>query len=160
MKILIAILILSLLIFVHEFGHFVVAKICGVHVKEFSLGMGPRLLKFKRKDTLYSIKLFLFGGSCAMSGMDENGDETGEGSYLSKSVWKRMAIVVAGATVNIVFVPEIGYSLDKVINTNPEGTDSDEILTSTDFVTIGSHQGITLSNIHHDYRIKVQFVKS
>ena len=64
------------------------------------------------------------------------------------------------STVNIVFVPEIGYSLDKVIVTNPEGTDSDEILTSTDFVTIGSHQGITLSNIHHDYRIKVQFVKS
>ena len=102
MKILIAILILSLLIFVHEFGHFVVAKICGVHVKEFSLGMGPRLLKFKRKDTLYSIKLFLFGGSCAMSGMDENGDETGEGSYLSKSVWKRMAIIVAGPLFNII----------------------------------------------------------
>lgn len=64
------------------------------------------------------------------------------------------------STVNIVFVPEIGYTLDKVIVTNPENTDADEILTSTDFVTIGSHQGITLSNVHHDYRIKVQFVKS
>lgn len=64
------------------------------------------------------------------------------------------------STVNIVFVPEIGYTLDKVIVTNPESTDTDEILTSGDFVTIGSHQGITLSNVHHDYRIKVQFVKS
>lgn len=64
------------------------------------------------------------------------------------------------STVNIVFVPEIGYTLDKVIVTNPENTDADEILTSSDFVTIGSHKGITLSNVHHDYRIKVQFVKS
>ena len=64
------------------------------------------------------------------------------------------------STVNIVFVPEIGYTLDKVIITNPESTDSDEILTSDNFVTIGSHKGITLSNVHHDYRIKVQFVKS
>ena len=64
------------------------------------------------------------------------------------------------STVNIIFVPEIGYTLDKVFVTNPESTDSDEILTSSDFITIGSHQGITLSNVHHDYRIKVQFVKS
>ena len=64
------------------------------------------------------------------------------------------------STINIVFIPEIGYTLDKVIITNPESTDTDEILTSNDFVTIDSHQGITLSNIHHDYRIKVQFVKS
>lgn len=64
------------------------------------------------------------------------------------------------STVNIVFVPEIGYTLDKVIVTNPENTDADEILTSSDFVTIGSYKGITLSNVHHDYRIKVQFVKS
>lgn len=64
------------------------------------------------------------------------------------------------STVNIVFVPKIGYTLDKVIVTNPENTDADEILTSDNFVTIGSHKGITLSNVHHDYRIKVQFVKS
>lgn len=64
------------------------------------------------------------------------------------------------STVNIVFVPEVGYTLDKVFVTNPENADDDEILTSNDFVTIGSYQGITLSNIHHDYRIKVQFVKS
>ena len=66
MKYVIAFLVLSIIIIVHELGHFIVAKASGVTVTEFSLGMGPRLLKFKRKGTMYSIKLFLFGGSCQM----------------------------------------------------------------------------------------------
>ena len=59
MKYVIAFLVLSIIIIVHELGHFIVAKASGVTVTEFSLGMGPRLLKFKRKGTMYSIKLFL-----------------------------------------------------------------------------------------------------
>ena len=116
MKIVIALLIIGLLIFVHEFGHFVVAKTCGVLVKEFSIGMGPRILKYKRKDTLYSIKLLPFGGACLMAGMDGD-DDIGDRSYLSKSVWKRMAIIVAGPLFNlilaflfsVIFISKVGY---------------------------------------------------
>ena len=80
MKYLLAFLVLSIVIIIHEFGHFVVAKISGVTVTEFSLGMGPRLIKFTRKGTMYSLKLFLFGGSCMMLG-EEGGDSKAEGSF-------------------------------------------------------------------------------
>ena len=91
LKYVLAFLVLSIIIMIHEFGHFIVAKASGVVVKEFSLGMGPRILKFTRNGTMYSIKLFLFGGSCQMLGEDEDSDK--EGSFNSKSVWKRIAII-------------------------------------------------------------------
>jgi PmbA protein len=71
LKYILALLILSIIIIVHEFGHFIMAKASGVKVVEFSLGMGPRLIKFTHKGTMYSLKLFLFGGSCQMLGEDE-----------------------------------------------------------------------------------------
>lgn len=115
MKYILAFLVLSVVVFVHEFGHFVVAKASGVTVTEFSLGMGPRLIKFKRNGTLYSFKLFFFGGSCRMLGEDENDDS--EGSFNTKSVWKRIAIVAAGPLFNFIFafimavilIGKIGY---------------------------------------------------
>ena len=70
LKILAAILIFGLLIFVHELGHFLVAKWMGIRVNEFALGMGPRLLKFGKKETVYSLRLFPIGGFCAMAGVD------------------------------------------------------------------------------------------
>ena len=115
MKYVIALLVLSILIIVHEFGHFIIAKASGVTVTEFSLGMGPRLLKFTKNGTMYSIKLFLFGGSCRMLGEDEENDA--EGSFNSKSVWKRIAIVFGGPLFNFIFaficavilIAKIGY---------------------------------------------------
>ena len=66
----ILIIMLGIIIFVHEFGHFIVAKKTGVYVDEFALGMGPRIFKWKRKNdpTIYSIRLFPIGGFCAMAG--------------------------------------------------------------------------------------------
>ncbi len=87
MKWIIAILIFSLLILFHEFGHFLMARLNGVAVEEFSLGFGPRLLSAKRGETRYSLKLLLFGGSCRMRGMlggteDEDGNLSPEpGSF-------------------------------------------------------------------------------
>lgn len=115
MKYVLALLILSLIVIVHEFGHFILAKASGVKVVEFSVGMGPRLLKFTKNGTMYSIKLLLFGGSCRMLGEDE--DEDGEGFFNSVSVWKRMAIIVAGPLFNfifaiilsIIFIGKMGY---------------------------------------------------
>lgn len=127
MKYVLALLVLSLIIIIHEFGHFIVAKASGVTVKEFSLGMGPRLLKFTRKGTMYSIKLFLFGGSCQMLGEDE--DNNSEGSFNSKSVWKRIAIIAAGPIFNfilafvlsVVIIGKMGYD-PCIIYSVEEGT--------------------------------------
>ena len=68
MTIIYAILIFLVLIFVHEFGHFITAKACGVKVNEFALGMGPAILKKQKGETLYALRIFPVGGYCAMEG--------------------------------------------------------------------------------------------
>lgn len=73
--ILIAILIFGVLIAVHEFGHFLAAKACGVRVNEFSIGMGPQLFHKTKGDTEYSLRLLPIGGYCAMEGEDEDSDD-------------------------------------------------------------------------------------
>ena len=75
MKWIIALLIFSVLVLFHEFGHFLVAKLNGVEVEEFSLGFGPRLLSVVAGGTRYSVKLLWFGGSCQMKGMLEEYDD-------------------------------------------------------------------------------------
>ena len=71
MYILVAVLAFGILIFVHELGHFLVAKACGVKVTEFAIGMGPRLLKKQGKETVYSLRALPVGGFCAMEGEDD-----------------------------------------------------------------------------------------
>ena len=98
--IIIAILFFGLIIFIHEFGHFIFAKLFKVKVNEFALGMGPTLFKIQRKETKYALRLFPIGGFVSMEGEDEESDE--EGSFSKKPVWQRMIIVVAGATFNLI----------------------------------------------------------
>ena len=80
-EILIALVMLGIVIAFHEFGHFIMAKINGVVVKEFSIGLGPRILSKEYKGTKYSLKLLPLGGSCQMLGEGEVSDE--EGSFNS-----------------------------------------------------------------------------
>jgi len=103
----ILILMLGLLIFVHEFGHFIVAKKCGVHVDEFALGMGPKIFKFKRKNdpTLYSLRLLPIGGFCAMAGevIEEREKKLKKDQYMcNKKPYQRFFILVAGVTMNFI----------------------------------------------------------
>ncbi len=104
MTVILFILIFGLVILSHEFGHFLLAKLNGIHVVEFSLGMGPTLCSFKRKETKYAIRLFPIGGACMFEGEDgletENGG--GEGSFLKAKVWARIATVVAGPIFNFI----------------------------------------------------------
>ena len=93
-----AILFFGLLIATHELGHFLVAKLCGVRVNEFSIGMGPQLLKKQGKETVYSLRLLPFGGFCAMEGEDEATDDPR--SFASAAAWKRFCILAAGACMN------------------------------------------------------------
>lgn len=100
MKIVIAILIFSLIIIIHEFGHFLLAKKNGICVLEFSLGLGPKLCGFQKGETFYCIKLLPFGGECRMLGEDE--DEDAENAFGKKSVWARISVVAAGPIFNFI----------------------------------------------------------
>ncbi len=99
-SIIIAVLIFSLIIAIHEFGHFAVAKLCGVKVNEFSIGMGPCLLKKKKGETQYSLRALPIGGYCAMEGEDSKSEDGN--AFCNKSVPRRVAIVVAGAVMNLI----------------------------------------------------------
>ena len=98
--ILVAILFFGFIIFIHEFGHFIFAKIFKVKVNEFALGMGPTILKKQGKETKYALRLFPIGGFVSMEGEDE--DSKDEGAFCNKKVWQRMIITAAGATNNII----------------------------------------------------------
>ncbi len=100
MAILFAILLFSLLIFVHELGHFVTAKLSGVQVNEFSMFMGPAIFKKQIGETLYSIRCIPIGGYCAMEG--EDGQSDNPRAFGNASWWKRLIILVAGSFMNFV----------------------------------------------------------
>lgn len=98
--ILIAILVFGLIIAIHEFGHFIAAKANGIQVNEFAIGMGPKIIKFRKGETLYSLRLLPIGGFCSMEGEDTSSDNPR--AYEKKKVWQRMIVVLAGAFMNIV----------------------------------------------------------
>ena len=100
MSILFAILLFSLLIFVHELGHFAAAKLSGVQVNEFSMFMGPAIYKKQVGETLYSIRCIPIGGYCAMEG--EDGGSENPRSFDKAGWWKRLIILAAGAAMNFI----------------------------------------------------------
>lgn len=100
MTILFAILIFSFLIFIHEFGHFITAKLSGVQVNEFAMFMGPAIWKKQIGETLYSIRCIPIGGYCAMEG--EDNDTENPRSFQKAAWWKRLIVLVAGAFMNFV----------------------------------------------------------
>lgn len=93
-----AILLFGLLVGIHELGHFTAAKLFGVKVLEFSLGMGPALLKKQGRETLYSLRAIPFGGYCAMMAEDEESEDPR--AFTNQAPWKRAIILCAGAFMN------------------------------------------------------------
>ncbi|MBO7288625.1 MAG: site-2 protease family protein [Clostridia bacterium] len=94
-----AILIFCSLIFIHEFGHFTLAKLSSMTVHEFSIGMGPKIFGFKTKNTEYSLRIFPIGGYVKLEG--EEGNSTDPDAFCNKSALKRFAVLFAGAFMNI-----------------------------------------------------------
>ena len=92
----------SLAIFIHELGHFLAARACGVAIREFAVGMGPKLFSWQSKkyDTQYALRLLPIGGYVSMVGEDDDSDD--ENAFHRKNVWQKMAIIVAGPLMNIV----------------------------------------------------------
>lgn len=93
-----SVVVFLLVILIHEFGHFIIAKTVGIQVNEFSIGMGPKLYSKKSEETLYSIRALPIGGYVAMEGEDE--ESNNPRSFSNSSVGKRLAVVVAGAIMN------------------------------------------------------------
>ncbi|HBG75642.1 MAG TPA: RIP metalloprotease RseP [Clostridiales bacterium] len=99
MKILISLAFFSIMIMIHEVGHFLVARSVGIYAEELSIGMGPRLLKIPGKETEYSLRLLPIGGYVRFLGEDEDSDDPR--AFNNTKVWKRIAVVVAGPLMNI-----------------------------------------------------------
>lgn len=96
---LIAVLLFLVLIIIHEFGHFIAAKLLGVRVNEFAVGFGPKLFSKKFGETKYSVNLIPFGGYCAMEGEDESSGDSR--AFCNKKPWRRLIIVAMGAIFNL-----------------------------------------------------------
>ena len=92
--------ILGFLVFIHEGGHFIIAKLCKVKVNEFAIGFGPTIWSKQGKETKYALRLIPLGGFVSMEGEEERSEE--EGYFSNDSIPRRIAIVKAGGTVNII----------------------------------------------------------
>ena len=105
-NIVVLLLILSVLIFVHELGHFITGKMCGVHIYEFALGMGPKVLGFRRKNdpTEYTLRAFPIGGFCALAGEEGEDDENlpKDKFMCNKPKPQKILILIAGVTMNFI----------------------------------------------------------
>ncbi len=100
MNILLIILVFGVIVFFHELGHFIFAKLNKIAVTEFSIGMGPAIFSFKKKETKYSLRILPIGGYCLMVGEEEESDD--ENAFGNKPVWARMLVIAAGPCFNFI----------------------------------------------------------
>ena len=100
MQIVIAILAFCVIIIIHELGHFTAAKLCGIQVNEFAVGMGPVILRKKGRETNYVIRLLPIGGSVSMEGEQDSSDNPR--AFNRKPVWQRMIVILAGPIMNLI----------------------------------------------------------
>ena len=142
LKILIAIIIFSAIILIHELGHFLLAKLNGISVTEFSLGMGPRLFSVQKGETRYSVKLLPLGGSCAMVGEDTAEEEL-PGSFNAAPVWGRISVVAAGPVFNfilafilsLIIVGFVGYDPAEIVEVQKDSAAETAGLEAGDVIT-------------------------
>ena len=152
MSLIIAVLMLGIIIMIHEFGHFLFAKLNGIGVIEFSLGMGPRLISFEKGGTRYAFKILPFGGSCMMLGEDEN--EADEHAFNNKSVWARISVVAAGPIFN--FLLAFLLSMALIGATGYDTTQLNGVLDGYPAQAAGMQAGDVIRSINgrrvHSYR--------
>ncbi len=155
MSVLIAIIVFSVLVIIHEFGHFLIAKKNGICVTEFALGMGPKLLHFKKGETTYCLNLVPFGGYCQMLGMDptmESEDEKDNSrSFQNKSIWARISVVCGGPVFNfllafvlaLIVIGFVGADVPEVTSVEEGSAASEAGLKKGDLIT--SYNGTSVS---------------
>ena len=97
-----AVFVFGLLVLVHEFGHFITAKMTGMRVDEFAIGFGPKLISRRHGETVYSLRAIPLGGFNDIAGMDPDNNPAGERGFCAKPVLSRMIVILAGATMNFI----------------------------------------------------------
>ena len=101
-KILATVFVFGLLVFVHELGHFITAKLTGMRVDEFAVGFGPRLVSFRYGETVYSIRIVPLGGFNDIAGMNADDNDAGDRGYCRKPILSRMIVILAGSAMNFI----------------------------------------------------------
>lgn len=141
MYLIIAILIFSFLIFIHEFGHFITAKLFDVKVNEFAIFMGPRILHWGKGETEYSLRCLPIGGYCAMEGEDGASDDPR--SFTAKAPWKRAIILAAGATMNFL----AGFLLLVLLYCSATGFRTLEVTSFVDGCPLQGENGLQVGDV-------------
>lgn len=152
MRIVVAILIFGIIILIHELGHFILARVNGIEVLDFSIGMGPRLCGFHAFGTQFSVRLLPIGGACMMLGENEDQNMNNEKSFYAKNVWQRIAVLFAGPGFNfilaflfsVIIIGVAGYDPAKVTGVTNGGPAAEAGLLEGDIITKINHSGISL----------------
>lgn len=105
-----AVFVFGVIVMIHELGHFLTAKACGMRVDEFAIGIGPNVIQKQKGETLYSIRLLPLGGFNKIAGMDPS-EEVGERGFNNKPVWQRFIVIAAGATFNFLLAIVIYFCI-------------------------------------------------
>lgn len=159
MGIILAILLFSAIIIIHELGHFLLAKANKIRVDEFSLGLGPTLFGRQIGETKFSLKALPFGGACMMG--EDDVEDTSEGSFNSKSVWVRISVIVAGPLFNlilgwilcVIMAAWIGYAapvvtaVDEGYSAAEQGLQAGDVITGINGKRIHLWDEISLKNL-------------
>lgn len=176
------ILVFSVVVIAHELGHFLIAKLNGIRVLEFAIGMGPALVKFTKGETKYVLRLLPFGGACMFEGEDgiysskEEGKENKKitGSFAEANVWARIATVFAGPFFNIILafllsLIVVGFSgsVKPTINSLMEGYPAEEaglevgdVITKIDGERVHLQSEVTLiSAMSRGNSMKIEFLR-
>lgn len=152
--IIVAILIFGVLVATHELGHFATAKLLGVKVNEFAVGMGPALFKREKGETLYSLRLLPIGGFCAMEGEDD--DSADPRAFGRAAGWKKIIILCAGALMNfvtgviiiaILYAPATGFRAE--VYGGPlegYGTEDCGLIAGDRFLSVDGHRVLVYGN--------------
>ena len=105
-----AVFVFGVIVMIHELGHFLTAKACGMRVDEFAIGIGPNVIQKQKGETLYSIRLLPLGGFNKIAGMDPS-EDVGERGFNNKAVWQRFIVIAAGATFNFLLAIVIYFCI-------------------------------------------------
>lgn len=153
-KVLIVVLMFACIVIVHEWGHFITAKKCGVLVHEFAVGMGPKIWSTKRGETVYSIRILPIGGFCSME--EEVGGSTNPRAMGSKNPWQKLLIVSAGAIMNFllgwllvsIILGYSGYASNEIANiTSNSSAEISGLMVGDRIVGVNGHEIKELKDI-------------
>ncbi len=141
-NLLVFILVLGIIVLVHEFGHFIFAKMNGVYVYEFALGMGPRICGFKGKETEYNIRAIPIGGFCQLAGEDLDSDDSNnvpkERRLQSKKAWQRFLIMAFGPLNNFILAIILLFFIALIWG----GTTMNPVITSIEGDSVSAKAGL------------------